>query len=464
MANTPISRSGRRGLLRAVAGLALAVLLGLPGMNDAGAQQRKAPAQKWVATWTSSVHGPYPSGNATAGPDMRFAFPNPSTGAVDQSFRLMVRPDLWGRQVRMRFANTFGDRPVTLDGFHVGLQGVGGNVVKGTNTRFTVGGRNAVTIQPGESVWSDPVTLNFVDERSRRLLEGKRLAVSFHVAGTAGAMTWHAKAMTTSYVSAPNAGSHGGEDGDAAFPYSSASWYFLDAVDVRAPAATQVIAAFGDSITDGTNTTMNGDDRWGDVLSRRLKAAYGDRWVVVNQGIGGNQVVGPATYTVQQPFPGGPSALSRLERDVFSISGLSTIILLEGINDFGTGKASAEEVIAGMREIVRRVRAKGGVKIFAATLTSSLNSTNAAYAPPEVDAKRKALNDFIRSSGIFDGVFDFDAATIDRATGAIKVEFQPNSTVGGPGDLLHPNRAGLAAMGNAIDIRVFAPPVAARRR
>lgn len=233
---------------------------------------------------------------------------------------------------------------------------------------------------------------------------------------------------------------------------------------MRAPASTQVIAAFGDSITDGTNTTMNGDDRWGDVLSRRLKAAYGDRWVVVNQGIGGNQVAGPATYTVQQPFAGGPSAVSRLERDVFGLSGLSAIILLEGINDFGSGKASADTVIAGMRELVRRVRAKGGVKIYAATLTSSLNSTNAAYAPPEVDAKRKALNDFIRTSGIFDGVFDFDAATIDRNLGTIKAEFQPNSTVGGPGDILHPNRAGLAAMGIAIDIRVFAPPATASRK
>jgi len=419
------------------------------------AEAQGAAPDKWVATWSASAHGPYPSGNATAGPDLRFAFPDPVAGAVDQSFRLTIRPGLWGTRVRLRFANTFGNRAVTFDGLFVGLQGLGGNVARGTNRRVTFGGKEAVTIPGGQSAWSDPLTIDFVDVRHADLLDGRRLAVSFHVVGASGPMTWHAKAMTTSYVTSPNSGAHGSDESDGAFCYSAASWFFLDEVDVFAAATTRVVAAFGDSITDGTNTTMNGDDRWPDVLSGRLKAAGGPGWVVVNQGIGGNLVTGPAGYSVATPFSGGPSAIDRLERDVFGLSGLSAIIWLEGINDLAKADISADEVIEGMREVVRRVRARGGIRIYGATLTSSLQSTSAAYGTADVDRKRRAVNDFIRSSGVFDGVFDFDAATIDRETGTVRAEFQPNSTVGGAGDLLHPNRAGQLAMASAIDLKAF---------
>jgi len=214
--------------------------------------------------------------------------------------------------VRLRFANTFGNRAVTFDGLFVGLQGLGGNVARGTNRRVTFGGKEAVTIPGGQSAWSDPLTIDFVDVRHAGLLDGRRLAVSFHVVGASGPMTWHAKA------------------------------------------------------------------------------------------------------------------------DI-----------------------SADEVIEGMREVVRRVRARGGIRIYGATLTSSLQSTSAAYGTTDVDRKRRAVNDFIRSSGVFDGVFDFDAATIDRETGTVRAEFQPNSTVGGAGDLLHPNRAGQLAMASAIDLKAF---------
>ena len=121
-------------------------------------------------------------------------------------------------------------------------------------------------------------------------------------------MTWHAKALTTSYLTAPGAGAKGDSEDEAAFPFSTASWYFLDALDMMAPADARAIVAFGDSITDGTASTMNGDDRWPDVLARRLHAVYGNKIAVVNAGIGGNQVVGPAEYSPQKPYPGGPSA------------------------------------------------------------------------------------------------------------------------------------------------------------
>ena len=182
----------------------------------------------------------------------------------------------------------------------------------------------------------------------------------------------------------------------------------------------------------------------------------------MNAGIGGNQVVGPASYTAALPFAGGPSALARLDRDVLGLSGLSDVVWLEGINDLSSG-TSVEAIVAGFREGVRRLRARGGIRVIGATVTSSLGATTASGSP-ESDTRRKAVNDLIRSRGLFDAVVDFDQATRDPQTGALRAAFQPNSTTGGAGDHLHPNRAGYQAMGNAVDIRLLAPAKQRRSR
>jgi lysophospholipase L1-like esterase len=310
---------------------------------------------------------------------------------------------------------------------------------------------------PGEEAWSDAIALPFVRDPVQAELAGRKLAVSFHVAGESGPMTWHAKALTTSYLTAPGAGSKGQAEDEPAFPFSTTSWYFLDAVDVMAPAATRVVVALGDSITDGTDSTLNGDDRWPNALARRLHAAYGNRVAVVNAGIGGNQVVGPAEYSARKPFAGGPSAGQRLERDVLSLSGVSAVIWLEGINDFSrNADASVDAVEAGMKQVVARLRERlRGVKIIGATVTSALGSTNAAHGSAAENEKRKQLNEFIRASGLFDGVADFDRATVDPGTGGLRPEFVPDSTTGGPGDKLHPNRAGYLAMAMSIDLNLL---------
>ena len=410
-----------------------------------------AKSRNWVASWTASAHGPYPVGNASAQPDLRFAFPSATVGARDQTFRLIVRPDIWGRQARLRFSNAFGTKAVTFDGVFAGLHESGGAVVRGTNrpVRFG-GGKTSVTVAPGESVWSDAVTVVVA-----KGLDGRKLAVSFHVVGASGPMTWHAKALTTSYLTAPGAGAKGEREDEAAFPFTTTSWYFLDAVEMMAASDTQVIVAFGDSITDGTASTLNGDDRWPDALSRRLHAAYGGRVSVVNAGIGGNRVVGPAEYSGLKPFAGGPSAGQRLERDVLSLSGVTAVIWLEGINDFGvSAHETVEAVEAGMKDVVGRLRARlPNARVIGATVVSALGSTNAAHGSAEEDAKRKALNEFIRGAGLFDGVADFDAATRDGVSGGLRAEFVPDSTVGGPGDRLHPNRAGYLAMAGAVNLK-----------
>jgi lysophospholipase L1-like esterase len=430
-------------------------LLCLALSASAQAQGAKGAERNWVAAWTASAQGPYPVGNATAQPELKFALPSAERGASEQTFRLILRPDIWGGQARVRLSNAFGNKPVIFDDVELALQSSGSMLVAHSSRPVTFDGKGKIVVPAGQGVVSDAIALPWVKDRNDPMLANRKLAVSFHVVGDSGPITWHAKALTTSYISPPGSGSHAREEGEISFPFSSTSWYFLDEVEMAVPEA-QTIVAFGDSITDGTASTLNGDDRWPDVFSRRVHAAFGNRFSVVNEGIDGNMVIGPSNYAAQ-PFAGGPAVLDRLERDVLSLPHVTKVIFLEGINDFGNAAAEPEKVEEGVRAFVDKLRARiPAVKLYIGTLTSAVNSTNGGYGAPAVEEKRRAFNQFIRSAGIFDGVIDFDAATVDRNTGELKAEFQPNSTTGGPGDKLHPNRAGYAAMGQAIDFaKVF---------
>ncbi len=304
------------------------------------------------------------------------------------------------------------------------------------------------------------MTLSFVAGARPIDLQARKLAVSFHIAGESGPMTWHAKGLTTSYVSAPGGGAQGAVENEAAFPFGTTSWYFLDALDMKVPAGTQLIVAFGDSLTDGTGSTLNGDDRWPDVLARRLHAKFGAKFAVVNAGIGGNQITGPADYSPQMPYPGGPSGLQRLERVVVSLSGVSAVIWFEGINDFSkNGNVSAEAAAKALKQGVDILRSRiPGVRVIGATVTTALGNGGPAHGFAEQELKRQALNGFIRGSQLFDGVIDFDKTIASPETGEMRPEFVPDSTTGGPGDKLHPNRLGYLAMGQSIDLSLFAPP------
>ena len=434
-----------KSLRTALAVLFLAIPVALANGDDHGNGK-----QKWVVSWAASAHGLYPSGTAVAQPNLAFAFPNGTTSANNQTFRLVVRPNLWGERARIRFSNFFGTQAVTLDDIHVGLQASAGTVVPGTNERVSFGRSRSITIQPKQVAWSDPVDLDFVDQVEALALEGRKLSVSFHVVGMSGPMTWHSKGMQTSYITSPGTGSHGADLGDVAFPNSTTSVYFLDALEVMAPEGTVAVVAFGDSITDGTASTLNEDDRWPDDLFRRLRAAYGQRISLVNAGIGGNRIVTDAGA-------GGPPALSRLERDIFSLGSVSAVVWLEGINDL-SGGASAETVIAGIQEGERQIHGRG-LKLIQATITSAKgNNTANPAADLDRDNRRKTVNSFIRNNAqLFDSVADMDAVTIDPATGEMQAEFLSNSTLNTI-DHLHPNRAGYLKMGGSVDISVLSPP------
>jgi len=433
-------------------------------------QQGGDHGQHWVATWATSPAAffqysapvpPIPPGPPTTfapaniQPDLGFPFPAANTtGATNQTFRSIVKPDLWGNKMRFRSSNVFGNQPVTFSRVTVALQEYSGNLVEDTLTPVTFGGKTSVTIPAGQELFSDGIRLPWVKDADDPGVLGRNLAVSYAVDGNSGPMTFHNSSFTTSYITAPDSGDHTGDLDVFAFEFTTTSWFFLDAIDVMAPSYTVVVCAFGDSITDGTHSTLNINDRWMDTLSRRLHNAYGNKISIVNEAIAGNRVVNPVTAN----STAGPAAVDRLDRDVLGLSGLTHVIWLEGINDVGAGHTT-DSIIAGYQNVVGRLHGKG-VKVFGATLTSALGISGIDMGDngPGHDASRKTLNAFIRNSGLFDGVEDFDAATLDPATGNMRVEFLPNSTFTQlPWDYLHPNHAGYIAMGEAVDIRPFAP-------
>jgi lysophospholipase L1-like esterase len=249
-------------------------------------------------------------------------------------------------------------------------------------------------------------------------------------------LTTHAGALQTNYISTE--GNHAGE-ADLPIATTTQSWFFLARVEVAAPTQVGAVVAFGDSITDGTRSSPNTNSRWPDYLAKRL-AASNVKMGVLNEGIAGNRVLCDGA---------GVSALARFDRDVLVQPGVTHVVVLESINDIGIGRSNpsptAAELIVAHQQLIARAHAHG-LKIFGATLTPY---EGAAYATPEGEAKRQALNDWIRTSKAYDGVIDFDAAVRDPGS-STKIQQQFN-----PGDNLHMNDAGYKAMADAIDLRLF---------
>ncbi|HWA18351.1 MAG TPA: GDSL-type esterase/lipase family protein [Devosia sp.] len=426
----------------------------------------------WTGSWGAAQQGPWATPAAISTviapgefqANEYFTQPDaviealPDSVAKDQSFRMVLRPDLWGDTFRFRFSNVFGSGSITLGAASVGLQEYSANLVAGTSTTITFGGKPGVRIAAGERVFSDPVKLSFVSDATASLLAGRNLAVSFAISGEAAALSHHGSAYTTSFIGAPGSGDHTADVSGAAFPYTTASWFLLDGADVMTEASVPVVVTVGDSITDGTLGTNNINDRWPDVLSYRLHAALGDKVSVVNEAINANAL---AVDMV------GPAGVKRLERDVLGVSGVKTVVLLEGINDIGAMGVAPDALIQGYKDFAAALH-KAGIRVVAGTLTPALypgdyalsalgSQYGAAYGSPATDAARRTVNDFIRSTDIFDAVIDFEAAIIDPTTGAMQDQFAPNS-MGGPGDYLHPNHAGYLAMGEAIDLTAVLPP------
>jgi lysophospholipase L1-like esterase len=417
----------RHPLRLVVAGVgagALAAAILLPPVGAAAGCGAHGTVCKWVATWTASPMAAAPA--ELAAPDDFSA-----RGFDDQTIRDIVWTSAGGQAARVRLSNQFGTRPVTFGQVDIGLSAGGPFVVDGTSRRLTFHGSTSVTVAPGAAVVSDPVAMTIPAQTD--------LAVSLYTSEPTGPATYHSDSQQINYVSA--SGDYADSESGAGFTITSQHWYFLDEVDVQAgPATGGTIVAFGDSITDGYHSTVGANDRWPNDLARRLLTAStsGPSHPVVDEGISGNRVLASSDLF-------GVSAEARFLRDAADVSGARYVILLEGINDIGFTRTPVAQVIAGYETLIADAHA-AGLKIFGATLTPFQGS---GYYSAAGEAEREAINHWIRTSGAFDGVIDFDQAVRDPAD---PLRLLPAYDCG---DHLHPNDAGYQAMADAIDLALF---------
>ncbi len=355
-------------------------------------------------------------------------------GTADTTLREIVHISIGGPQVRVIFTNEFGTDPLTIGAAHVGVSQGGSTVNLVSASGLTFGGRTMVTIPPGALVVSDPAAVN--------VPAGSDLAISlFLPTQPIKQLSQHGSADQISYAAPGNV--VGAKTLDS--PTEIRSWPFVKGVDVKVPAQSAAVVAFGDSITDGAFAAVNGNARWPDELARRLLANPKTANLgVLNEGIGGNRILHDNT---------GPSALARFDRDVIAQSGVKYLIVLECINDIGHAYdpvrsydvVTAEDLITGYLQMAERAHSHG-IKIYVATATPYMG---AKYASPAGEEVRQAVNKWIRTSKQIDGFIDFDKATQDPA--------HPDTFLPAydHGDHLHPSDPGYKAMGDAIDLSLF---------
>ncbi|MEU3843701.1 SGNH/GDSL hydrolase family protein [Streptomyces sp. NPDC028635] len=423
--NTPAGRLARRVRLYVVtvplaAGRTVAaVRLPVAPALHVFAVSVRSPAPGWTGSWAASTGG------------------HPAVGPwTDRTLRLVVHTSAGGRGVRLRFDNTFAATPVRIGAATVAVRtpGAAGAVPQATPVALSFGGAAGVVIPAGAQAVSDP--LDFA------VPAGADLLVGFHLPGPVTAAPVHRLGQQRSYLSEP--GDHTGDVSGDAYTTVLTSRPLLTGVDVGG--GSGAVVTLGDSITDGDRSTPDTNRRWPDVLAGRLlRQSAVPRYGILNHGISGNRVLADR-------YPGdgvsaeqsGVSALHRLDRDVFAQTGVRTLVVFEGVNDLLAGVRAAP-LIEGLRTIAERAHTRG-VRVLAATI---LPCGGHARCPAAVDAERTAVNRWIRSAGVFDGVLDFDAVVRDPAHPA-RMRAAYDS-----GDHLHPGDAGLAALGDSVDLRLL---------
>lgn len=427
---------------RRCAVIAMVAIAMIAAATQATSQSRD---ERWISTWTTAQQlAPmsFPAGFARSrpspaqGPAQRpgnspEAFDMPSR-VEDQTIRMIARIGKGGRQIRVNLSNAYGAEPVLIGSARVAFHGKGGAILPGTDRALSFGGRSSFALIPGALMVSDPVDLEapaFTD-----------LAVSLYLPRNAGSPTHHRLGLRTTYISKGDATARERMP-NAAHTFA---YFWLAGIDVLAPADAFTIVALGDSITDGYATSVDGNRAWPTLLTERLNSsASGSNISVVNQGISGNQVLRDGA---------GLSALARFDRDVLSVAGVKWLILLEGINDInlrgrtdGPDALTGDELIAGYRQIIERAH-RHGIRVVGATLTPEEGVPTMSARGEQI---RQTVNQWIRTSGRFDAVVDFDAVIRDPAR---PVRMRPEFD---PGDHIHPNDDGNKAMADAFDLTIF---------
>ncbi|MGO9418392.1 SGNH/GDSL hydrolase family protein, partial [Roseiarcus sp.] len=371
--------------------------------------------------------------------DLRSQTPEVRANLWKQTIRQNARLSIGGSKVRIVLSNAYGATPLTVGAAHVALAGEGGKIQEGTDHTVTFGGESSIVIPPGAPAISDPVDMTVAPLAL--------VSVSLYLPEITPTSTIHWDGHETAYVAAGNKAA----DADFTADSKQTQRLFLSEILVDAPANARAVVAFGDSITDGDGSTVDGNDRWPDRLAERFVAAGGAPVAVLNEGISGAKVLSDRM---------GVNALARFDADVLSQPKANTVILMMVINDVGwpgSGLAlhdpepTAAAIIEGYKQLIARAHAHG-MKIIGATLTpfgdAFAGTPFEGYYTPDKEKIRLALNDFIRS-GAFDGVIDFDKVIVDpQKPGYSLPKFDK-------GDHLHPNAAGYQAMGDAIDLQTL---------
>jgi lysophospholipase L1-like esterase len=424
------------------------------------AQGRQPSTGRWVGTWATAVVGrpqtppppgppapppfmastcpipPAPANRPPAPPPGQTFGPQPFVQFTNQTLRQIVHTTLGGSRARVVLSNVYGTAPVTIGAAHLAIREKDDAIRATGGHALTFSGRATITIPANAVALSDPVAVTVPPLTD--------VAVDLYLPGTTNSsapLTMHNGALQTSYVS--ETGNHAGA---AKLPTlaTTRSWFLISRLEVDTPDAAGVIVALGDSITDGSASTPDTNSRWPDVLATRLLSPSAPiKMSVVNAGIGGNRVLNEGAYNA------GINVLARYEIDALGQTGVTHIIVLEGINDIGNARQNAtptaEDLIAAHKQLIERAHARG-LKIIGATLTPFWG---AAYYTEVGEAKRKALNEWIRTGKAYDGVIDFDKATRDpNEPGKLLAAYDSC-------DHLHPSDAGYKAMAESIDLNLF---------
>jgi lysophospholipase L1-like esterase len=403
--------------------LLLCVAIGVAGCTG-GADPRAGRDVHWVTSWSAAQMALDPE-NVLPYEQLR-----------DASLRQVVRVSFGGSRVRIRVSNVFGLSPLALEGASIARAVKPGlaDIAPGSQRSLSFSGKMRVIIPAGASFHSDPV--EFPHEAKTDI------AISLHLKESPAGQTGHPVSRATTYVT------RGNRIDEVAWPGAAkvTRWHQLSDVEVEAPANVGTVVAIGDSITDGVSSSLDGNDRWTDFLVSRLERERVPTTAVVNAGIGGNLLLGEGL---------GPNLLARFDRDALSLSGVTHAIVLIGVNDVGsqhlrhqdTPEARdrlVEHLQGGYRQLVERAHARG-VCVIGGTILPFANSD---YYRPSLanEADRQRLNQWIRTSGVFDAIADFDAATRDPAQpGRMRKEHDI-------GDGLHPSPAGFRAMAEAVPL------------
>ncbi len=380
-----------------------------------------APAsagKHWVATWATAEQVVEPHNCP------------PAPGLQNNSIRQIVQTSISGKEVRVKFSNEFSQGPVTINAAeiaHAATAGASSDIVAGTEVSLSFNGSKSVTIQPGELVTSDPVKFPMKNREN--------VAITMHLGeASSTSVTGHPGSRTDSYLIE-------GQGSDFTGAVKTAHWYIINAIEIKAEKKARAIVVLGNSITDGRGSTTNEQNRWTDNLSRRLLAnKKTSRVSVLNMGLGGNCILQGGL---------GPTGKSRYPRDLFQQEGVKYIILFEGVNDLG-GRGDAIAKANQIQEVYKQIIAEAherGIKVYGAPVMQFKGNN---YYSENHEAGRQQLNQWIRTSGYFDGVIDFDAAMGNPDDPA-----QLNPKYLFENDYLHPNAEGYVQMGDCIDLKLF---------